>query len=420
MSTVISANFIAGTYSGHAESNSAYPPSPARVLAALVAAAARASEQSVASDVVRQIAAADSPLIVAPPAYSSGQSESFMSGPRSVEAGKKAKTDTVAGVQRIFGETGGKIQKQVNGHFAVTGKLFFIWPNLRLSPSALEMLTKLCADVPYLGRECDLVVLQAYETSADAIREENDEAHAVFAPTPGGGTRLRAASLAYLDWLHERHESMFGEMGREPIAEDHRVRLETYAPAVQVPGTNENFLCLPFSKPISLDKAMKYVPLVDGGSGNSAIVLARAGNQYLDGAAVGLGVFTSSGIKLAPEFDESILGEDNGTLSLQPRYWMRKARYWMTAVPFVAHPDKWVAEQQVLAKIPNAEIVELSSSPIRPSQQRMTADDTHRAWHIALRTPEAVPGPLALDEKAGTGVLMPDYAMEGARYELAK
>ena len=87
----------------------------------------------------------------------------------------------------------------------------------------------------------------------------------------------------------------------------------------------------------------------------------------------------------------------------------------MTSVPFVAHPDKWVATQQVLAQIPEAEILELSSSPIRPSQSTISTDSKHNAWHISLKTLEEVSGPLILDAKAGTGVLIPDYRAKGVR-----
>lgn len=420
MSLVISVKFIAGTYSGHAETHSSYPPSPGRLLAALVAAAARDVDPDAADVVVKELAAAESPHIVTPPAFFSGQGESFMAGPKSVEAGRNASAGISSGAQRIFGETGGKIQKHVNGHYAVTGDLHFLWPTLQLTPESLEMLTKLCSDIPYLGRECDLTLVQAGQQSAASFREKNSDTHVVYAPSPAGGIQLRSASLAYLDWLNERHESMFGEHGREPIAEDHRVRLEAYAATVPVADGRENLLCLPFSRPINLDEALKYVPMVNGGTARSSFILARAGNKYLDGAAVGLGVFTESGIELAPEFDRGVLGMDTGAASLQPSYWTRPAQYWMTSVPYIAHPDKWVASQQILAKVPNAEIIEISSSPIRPSQQRMKADSKHRAWHIALRTSERVAGPLLLDEKTGTGVLMPDYAVEGTPNEHAK
>lgn len=412
MSLTISANFIAGTYSGHAESGSAYPPSPGRLLSALVAAAAHSDDQKRAWKVVEEISGAESPQIIAPPAYSTGTSKSFMSGPMSVPAGTKAERKVLS-PQHMFGERGGKVEKNVSGHFTITDKLYFVWPSLELSSESEETLRRLCSEVPYLGREMDLVLLKISKAPLVSLQRELAASHTIFAPTPGGGTKLRSASRSYLDWLVERYNSKFSDAGREPIGVDHRVRLESYAPAVPVADGGLNLICIPFARPTKLESALRVVRSVKSGTDTGAFVLARAGNPHLDGSAVGMGVLTRDGVEFDPEFNFDLLGEDRGTASLQPRYWMRSAHYWMTAVPFIAHPDKWVASQQVLARMPEAEILEISSSPIRPSQQRLGVDDQHRAWHISLKTPEKIAGPLLLDTETGSGVLMPDYRLEG-------
>lgn len=410
MALTVSVRFTAGIYSGHHADQVNFPPSPARLISALVAAAhGTPGITDHGRDILQILCEAPDPVLVVPPAYEGGSAESYMQQPLATLAGSNVKAQHISGPQRIMGERGGKVKKRVNGHFIVTGDLYFVWDDLDFDDAQIELLNQLATDVAYLGRESDLVLLHAHRSSVSELMSQHRSTHLFHKPMPSGGKKLRVPSKNFLSWLDDRFHSVFGENAREPIPADHRVRSTAYAPAAVIPGSNEAVLTIPFARPLRLDRALELASKVHPEDGGTVFPLARAGNQYLDGAAIGLGVVTSSGVRLDEDFDTSFLGEDSGAVTLQPNYWTRRAQVWMTAVAYVGHPDKWVAAHQILTAVPDAEILKMSAAPVRPSQQHIKTSPTKRAWHIVLRTPETIPGPLLLDREQGTGVCLPDY-----------
>lgn len=414
MALKFSVQFVAGIYSGHHEDHVAFPPSPARLVAALLAAAHRSTQVNEARAVLKEMCAAADPIIIVPPAYPGGSGETFMQPIVATPGGKKAGQTPFNGPQRIMGERGGKIRKRASGHYAVAGDLHFVWEHLEFDDGQLKLLQQIASDVGYLGRESDLVVIHVDRTSkADLIRQYS-HSHEFYAPMPRGGKELRVLSPGFLSWLDDRHESTFSENARITTPIDHRVRTASYAPSAVVPDSDSVVISLAFRRPLALEQALKFAKLVRGEGDVAAFPLTRSGNRYLDGVAVGIGVVTTGGIELDPAFDVEVLGENTGAITLQPSYWVRPAQIWMTAVAFVGHPDKWVATQQVLAVVPDAEILEISAAPVRADQQHVPTSSTQRAWHLVLRTADVVRGPLLLDPKHGTGVCLPDYQAKEA------
>ena len=415
MALTFSVQFVAGMYSGHHEDHVVFPPSPARLVAALLAAAHRSPQVDDARAILSEMCAAADPLIVVPPAYAGGSGETYMQPIAATPGGKKANQTVFAGPQRIMGQRGGKIRKRSSGHFVVTGDLYFVWEHLDLNDEQLMLVQQLASDVGYFGRESDLVVISAGRASkADLIRQ-CAHSHEFYSPMPRGGKQLRVLSPGFPSWLEDRYASTFGEDARVTIPVDHRVRTASYAPAAVVPNSDSVLFPLAFRRPLPLEQALKYAKSVRGEGGVAAFPLTRSGNRYLDGSAVGLGVVTTGGVVLDPAFDTEVLGENTGAITLQPSYWLRSAQVWMTAVPLIGHPDKWVATQQILAAVPDAEILEMSAAPVRAGQQHVPTSPTQRAWHLILRTPDVVHGPLLLDPKHGTGVCLPDYRAKEAQ-----
>lgn len=415
MAVSISANFITGFYSGHHTDQTVYPPSPARLVSALLSAAHRSPEFTEdGRGILQMLCEASDPTLVVPKAYKGGSGETYMQQPLASAAGTNVKEEQVSGAQRIMGERGGKVRKRSNGHFTVTGDLYFVWEDLEFDDTQLALLNQLAEDVGYLGRESDLVLLKASRQSKSNLILKHRETHSFYRPMPKGGKKLRVLSRGYLNWLDDRHASIFDEDAREPIPVDHRVRTAFYAPIAIVPDSDETIITLPFKRPLRLNQAVEIARKIHADDGGVVFPLARAGHRHLDGAAVGLGVITRGGIRLDDDFDMTSLGEDTGAITLQPDYWVRAAKVWMTAVPFVGHPDRWVATQQILSAVPDARILELSTTPVRPSQQRMKTSSTQRAWHVVLRIQEAIAGPLLLDRTGGTGVCLPDYQNQEA------
>lgn len=416
MAVSVSVTFTAGIYSGHTNpGESSYPPSPGRLIAAFLNEISRRNDTN-ARTLLDALCVSGSPMIVAPPAYSSGEGESYMQAVVSSTASSRPKRSMFDGPQRIHGQTGGKLRKVVNGHRYMTGPIHFIWESAVLDAAEVARLDDIAAGIPYLGRECDLAAITVTDDVATAVLERAYKSPAgirptTYRPNPTGPIRLRAASQNLLSWLDDRHTSIFGDKAGQPIPEDHRVRVAGYAPAVPVPDSDKWVEVLALQRPLPLAKALAAGRHVDPGAGGVVFPVTRSGHRSLDGHAVGLGVLTSTGTNVTSDFDTSLIGADNGLRSLQPSYWTRSARRWMTAVPFLAHPDRWVATMQVAGALPDAEITGISITSLRPSQAPLSTagDDHHRAWHITLTLPESVNGPLILDRDGGTGVLMPDY-----------
>lgn len=412
MSLCIRARFIVGTYSGHAGAGSPWPPAPARVVSAAVAEAHRSARLTV-RDILQDLCRAGNPTIVAPAAFSSGEASSYMQPQGATLSGKVSKSEVKA-PRRIMGERGGKILKRVNGHYSVDGDLYYLWEDLDLCEADHEALAETLREIPYLGRECDLVLLDIVPENLETLLDAHRGTHTVLRPSPVGGVALRGLTPGLISWLDDRHESIFAEHAGQPVPVDHRIRQVRYAAATPLPDSMY-LLVLPFSRAVSIDEARRRAATVQAGEGGFVFPVTQAGNPYLDGRAVGLGAITDRGIEVSEDFDQTWLGEDTGAASLQGGYWQRGAREWMSVVPFLGHPDRWVAQRQIEAAVPNATVLELDTRPVRPSQARMASDDTHRAWHAVLRTEKEIPGPLVLQRDTGTGVFLPDYGKDDRR-----
>lgn len=419
MAVSVSVTFTAGIYSGHTRpGESSYPPSPGRLVAAFVSEISRRHDTT-ARRLLERLCASGPPMIVASPDYNSGEGESYMQAVISSTSFSKLKKSMFDGPQRIHGETGGKIRKSVNGHRQMTGPLHVVWESADLDSGEIAVLDDIAAGIPYLGRECDLVSVAVSDAPAAAVLDRAYKTRTglrptTYRPSRAGSHALRAATPSLLGWLDDRHASVFDHDAGQPIPEDHRVRVTGYAPAVPVPDSDQWLEIITLRRPLSLARALAAGRHVAPGDQGVVFPVTRSGHRSLDGQAVGLGVLTSSRTMVTEHFDTSLIGTDNGARSLQPSYWTRPATRWMTAVPFLAHPDRWVATMQVTSAFPDAEITGISTSPLRPSQAPLSTagDDHHRSWHVTLTLPEPVTGPLILDREGGTGVFMPDYVTD--------
>nr|WP_297009266.1 type I-U CRISPR-associated protein Csb2 [uncultured Corynebacterium sp.] len=412
MSITCSVTFIAGIYSGNSPGEAPFPPSPGRLISAFISEIGRRSDPA-AKDLVRRLCASGDPTIIAPQSYSSGSGESYMQPLISSSPDSGAPRELFAGPQRILGERGGKIRKCVNGHRLVTGALHYIWEDAALTPDDVAVLNDIAGEIPYLGRECDLARVQVTNSTLtemlDSTYRSSVTPPTTLRPSPHGTHRFRAATPAFLQWLDDRYASLFAENADQPIPVDHRVTVTRYAPSVPTPRGGQWLEIMAFRRPRSLASALEVARDVVPGDNGVVFPVTRSGHRELDGRAVGLGILTSTGTALTDNFDTKILGEDTGLRSLSPDYWVRRSQRWMTAVPFLAHPDKWVASRQAATALPDAVLTGISPAPLRPSQARLGSDDDHRAWHLTLTTSRPVHGPLILDKEHGTGVLMPDY-----------
>lgn len=412
MSITISVTFTAGIYSGHSGGESPFPPSPARMAAAFLNEISR-REDPAARQLLSRLCASGSPTIIRPPAYSSGAGDSFMQPLIATGPHSPVPKRIFEGPQRILGDRGGKISKVVNGHWCVTGPLHYVWESIDLTPDDIALMDDVAGGIPYFGRECDLASIRVTAAGLmDALQQPSSEPGpppVTLRPSPVGSCRLRDATPGFLAWLDDRYKSLFSEGADQPVPVDHRVTTTRYASSVPMSEGDQWLEILAFRTPLSLTKAMSVAATVDSGEDGIVFPVTRTGNPHLDGRAVGLGILTSRSTRLSDDFDITLLGEDSGLRSLQPGYWTRPARRWMTSVPSLAHPDRWVAEMQVKSVLPEAVITGISTAPLRPSQAKLGADDDHRAWHITLTTPDTVRGPLILDRGTGSGVLMPDY-----------
>lgn len=410
MPLCIRVKFLLNMYSGHSGTESSWPPSPARLISAIVAEAHRSGQERVLL-LLQSLCRLPNPSIVAPQVFSSGVGASYMQAPVPTPVGELSRANAK---ERLKNDRSGTAHKSVNGHYSVDGDLFFLWEDVDLCEADHEALAETLREIPYLGRECDLAILSMVSENIGTLLDAHRSTHTVFLPTPYGGTRLRGLSPGLLSWLDDRHQSLFGEDTGNAIPVDHRIRIARYGAVTSLSSTTHLYV-LPFSDVVSIDDALRRATLVDAGEGGFVFPLVRAGHPRLDGLAVGLGVVADHGVRVLEGFDYAWYGEDTGRASLQGGYWRREAREWMSVVPFIGHPDRWVAERQIEAAIPNATVTEMSARPVRPSQSFMASDDSHRAWHVTLCTENAVPGPLVLQKATGTAVFLPDYGKDGGQ-----
>lgn len=422
----VKVKFLANRYSGHQDTCS-FPPSPARLGAALVSAAHEAFDNPAeARKTIQRLSRQEDPIILVPPTWFISSGAGYMQPILSVQAGRNAKKRDFKDRARFWEEVGGASKKYVNGHWSIVGDLYYHWRHTDLNTTEISLLKTLLRSVPYLGRECDTASLDVAAVTTAQLMSLTDSHHTLLLPSPQGEVQLRRLTPRYLSWLDYRFEANRDEQAARPPAANHRIEMIAFS-QVSLDGAGESALMIqPLKEGLSVSEVLrltKYFNTAPDRNHNSiqrlfAFPIVRAAHRWADGKVLGIGflsnnteIFHVTEYPAYQKLQEYFGGDGFLSRYMDERYWRRSSQIWTTSVPFIAHPDKWVARMQILSAVPGAEITELESAPIRSGQHWMSTATTQRAWHIALRTPKSVAGPIVLDHEAGSGVLVPDYGI---------
>lgn len=453
MGFALSVELVGGTYEAAWGGTSEWPPHPARIFCALVAAAEPGGPDD---DALRWLERQPPPVVVVSPAHA-GTLEAFV--PTNKEAHRSG------GHQLYLGRT--SAARRWPRSLPEIPTILMEWPEP--APQELaETLGRLARRVPYLGRaaSCALIGLSL---------NPNDQASELqrFTPARGGRLRLRVPYPGYLDalrdafdnnqpaWIAERAVA-YGQQDDAPLVEE---------PALPAEGPYADLIVVGFPAGVSLDgrhvvavaQAFKAAMLQrlgrpapgdpwrsftdeeldllnghhDKTSRQCAVLpLPFVGSEHATGDLLGVGVGLSR--DLSPEVRRALLqllGFDqkdsqprlrrlhipglvtvnvvpaDRRWALSPSRWQQSAQRWVSAFPVVVDwwprralpPEELIAKGCEVAGLPRPQVEILPASAARgaPLLRRMDlvrrrGDPVHPAYQVALTFPTKVRGPVVV------------------------
>ena len=195
---VVSVRFPTGRFSGASNRTAEWPPSPARLCAAVLSVAGLDGRA-----VVEELFAADPPTIDAPVGYPAIGASRWVPSQYSVACVNGELTPVRAGKERKD-ETLGRKESAPGQPSVHVGdaSLTYTWTGLGHLATPLRPVVQ---QVPYLGRPTTPVVVTASATGNDPGPVESGRVR--FVPDSNGDRRLDVASVDYLRSLDAVHDS---------------------------------------------------------------------------------------------------------------------------------------------------------------------------------------------------------------------
>lgn len=415
MAIRLSITWHGGTFRGRAAdpTRTCWPPSPARMVGALLAGAHNldGQDRDAARDAIGALTALPNPLIVtgAQPVELADNLQWFT--PRNAgmpdddknhaTGGIKAFLDAMPGVDAINRTTKARTASLLPGAYQMAYLI-----DGELGGAQVEALRSAAAEVPYFGASTDqaTVTVEVAVASAGELADELCwEGLCVWEPS-AGGTPIRAWTPDTVAFYDDRFEC-----GGTKVDADPRVPLTGYRPRSRaekpakwplliralaegpaVIGDWPQLLGSVRERVSGLDVAV--FPAVDMSRANRVLGIIFTGGDRARGVSACSGLLDPVA--------------DSAHVTLQPRTWSGPATVWESVTGMVAHRDAFIArgEAELICADAGLSLVDLSSQPWRRGQGTVPGvGRQYRQWFIRAASDEPTAGPISVGRFAETG-----------------
>lgn len=394
---------------GTGEVTSEWPPSPYRVVAALLAGASALPEdqRNRARGVLQLITEADPPVIWTP------ESAEWTSLPArwkpsslSPEEGKGILPDMIT-----LGPRGADRVNRAVFHSAervVCGDIYVDIP-VKLTDEQVAILNRAALRVPYFGRSTHPSIMTVSQTENDVLPDHEKW-------MPGGGEAILAGwTSETLTWLDRRYRMQLdGRDDRPTPSRDSSVgavRIGYRSAGENLGGFVVTMRLAIARSPRRAAELMTEISRL--GLEAQAFPLVDLGHEHAQGMIRGVGVRGVSRVvveRAAAQVDSVV--ELNhlarGAAFLSHGRWTGRSPLWVSATPLVSHaselPAMLAVQSELAAKLGVEPEVVLSREPMLAGQVSWpdTAEGL-RQWFAAVRFPDSVAGPLMLGERTESG-----------------
>lgn len=399
-----------------------WPPSPLRLVGALVAGAHSlhsAALRDTALGVIRRITTAPSPVIEAPEALPLGLRPYFAQ-----KTGVPPGLTAANGLEEFlsvdyFGlATKSKTLKPNAGIALSDTRIRYLIAGITTTADELTALRAAAGAVPYFGRSNDAAIVTVGDTEPEPLPLRR----LLPFEDPRGSTR--GWTSRSVDWMDLNYELMANSRD-----------------APQIPDTAYSVRLAYRAVPSALSKPLQVVPLrsalpgrqvpgfmarLEVPNGAVAFPLVVAGAPHSDGRCLGIG-FQTAGDGASPVTDmvSAVIRAERPTAApilelsqrktLDPERWTRAARSWVSATPVRAFPDVRVLEYLLRQRFGDRfALLRADREPMESWQQRWPSPpglvDGLAQWWVKLRLPTPTAGPLRIGtaNELGFGLMIPD------------
>lgn len=436
MTLQITVELLNRTFRGRAADQSAttWPPSPVRLLGALLQGAHNldgaddpggpSGQCALARQALAQLTTAAPPLIIAPAPPVELADTTIWFAPRAADDHKEGLKRFVA--QHPSTASFNRVSKPRTVSLLPQGNevRFYVAADVTSDQQWLA-LKAAAAAVPFFGSSTDHAQISIERL--DAVPEPSAGEH-LWRPAPAGstdtGAQLRTWTPETITWLDDNHSH-----GGAAVA-DWRIRTTRYTQR-PIPGANSkpevdgNVHMLTLRAPITLRRYAERVAAVPGWQG-AEILPAVEFNEPDRVRGIGLyGPGRDAALAAAPEdlVGESVLFPGSFT-SWEVSTWVGPAQRWQSATASAAHRDPRVARIQLDTELRShgLRLTALSRSPLtRWHSRQLAVPSNYGLWFLTAEAvdldSDPVSGPIRIGQclPSGAGLLTPIWTSQGER-----
>lgn len=425
-----------------------WPPSPARLVGALVSGAHQLSGTSQAGSLqaIDRLLTAPAPLIHVPRMQPLGLPRTYAqsSGLDIPGAGTKGKIAKFLDTSLLGMDTVSRTAKPVEGG-SIDYPVVVFEVDLEPTQELIDALQQAARGVGYFGRSNDPAQITVNAKWPDGIGRDD---LTLLRPFPATYGRTRGWTPQLRQWMNANYDRIFNPSGGThlplpPLPPDGFIQPLSYAATAN--ATALEIQPLPRSVPSHRIPRLFAALREEAGDAFGASVdifpVVNAGLQRADGRALGVG-FTPRvtgpegqdtaearlavqvvGSEVAPLLGEAPLRQyqtgpvpQDSAWTLNPKRWHEQSRHWVSATPYRGFPDPTVIQFALTSEIERrfalpVEVASASMNPVASWEHRWPQDgfgDGLCDWWVTLRFDQEITGPVLMhdNQTLGTGVFV--------------
>lgn len=453
MAVTVHIDLISHTFRGRAacQQRSAWPPSPARLVGALLAGAhtlpgadpdSPSGQCQAARKALSTLTAAPLPMIVtpAPPVEMADNDLTWYAPDHPVgNLFEKPKKNTSSGQVSVTddGRKSAKVLRKVVSpptgmdasnkqpktrtvsQLPLGTRVTYVIAAEIADGEQLDALRAAAQAVPYFGASCDhaVVTVGRDDCTVDELQENLRDGEQVWVAATGrgrSGSTIRGWSAATVEFFDDIHRD-----GGTPAAADARVpetRYVRYRGKISEDPRHENLLILPFSGGV---KSLRQFAVIAAGLDTDEHVLVLPALDRNRGDRVRGAILVGPGRHEVADRYADVFALDNDVLStgMNPPTWVGPSERWESVTPIAGHPDSFIARGEIELDLreQGLQLVAMTGGGWRKwHTTRLDLLVQYGRWFVTARTLDGQPisGPIRIGacETAGAGLLAPPPA----------
>lgn len=395
----ITVEFLNRSYEGRGSQGSDFPPSPWRIVSALVSGAYAGGDSNLEVHNISQLCHHGDPdFIAVPRSFKKKSIDTLYMEKNAASVGNAEIRATQFKDQRMK-----KVAKPHHGGHVVIDHVTYVWEHIEGVDKSL--LQSSASRIPYIGKATNPALVSVSSDSAKKDQLLQSDDHFLIRKNSLGNLKLRSINSSTIDLLDERYESIFGTSSKE---KDYNIRVpeSRWGLVANLEGNNDLFI-IPVKKGFSFRNMASVMESFEEGV---VFPIVDSLREHSTGEIKAVGILNKNGAIPKQDANLDWIGSvdlQNMPKLLQQETWSKKSSLWKSTMPLLSHPDERVAVWMIEKSIPGATVVSISKKPLVKGQRQIKGIPSNMVpYHIVLTTQSEVAGPLVIDKDNGTGVLV--------------